>query len=218
MSKFIDLTGRRYGRLTVIERACREDKRRVYWVCRCDCGNYSFVSGDDLKSGNTKSCGCLNSEKLKAGINVKHGMCYTPLNGVWRAMKRRCYYKKDSRYENYGGRGITVCDEWKDDFQAFYNWAMTNGYREGLSIDRIDVNGNYEPVNCRWATDKEQANNTRSNHFLTYNGETHTISEWAEIVGMKRDTLKRRIYSGWTIEKALTEPVKQRSADKAVNK
>ena len=217
MSKMIDLTGQKFGRLTVVDRACNDAKAQACWICKCECGEYSVVRGADLRSGNTKSCGCLNAEKLKAG-NVKHGMCYTPLNGVWRAMKRRCYYEKEIGYHRYGGRGITVCDEWKDDFQAFYDWSIANGYREGLSLDRIDVNGNYEPGNCRWATDKEQANNTRNNHLLTYNGETHTISEWAEIVGMKRDTLKKRIYYGWPIEKALTEPVKQRSAIKAVNK
>ena len=218
MTKMIDLTGQRFGRLTVVKRAVNTKNGKAQWVCKCDCGNYNVVQSYDLRSGNTKSCGCLNAERLKAGINVKHGMCYTPLNNVWRAMKRRCYYKKDSRYESYGARGVTVCMEWLNDFQAFYDWAMANGYQEGLSIDRIDVNGNYEPGNCRWATDKEQANNTRNNHFLTYNGETHTIAEWAEIVGMKRDTLKKRIYYGWPIEKALTEPVKQSNADKAVNK
>lgn len=218
MGKFIDLTGQRFGRLTVIERACPENKRRVYWVCRCDCGNYSVVAGDGLKSGGTKSCGCLEKENLeRIGKMSKHGMSKSKLHRVWRTMKSRCYNTRNEKYNRYGGRGITVCGEWLE-FEPFMQWAFENGYADGLTIERIDNDKPYCPENCRWATNKEQANNKSTSHFLTYNGETHTIAEWAEIVGMKRDTLKRRIYYGWSIEKALTEPVKQRSAIKAVNK
>lgn len=220
MGRFIDLTGRRFGRLTVIERACHEDKRRVYWVCRCDCGNYSIVAGDDLKSGGTSSCGCLERENLERISKMSvHGMSKSKLHRVWRMMKDRCSNTKNKKYRIYGGRGIAVCEEWLNDFQTFYDWSMDNGYMEGLSIDRIDVNGNYCPENCRWATPKQQSNNTRNNHFLHHNGEAHTISEWAEITGIERCTISARINRyGWPIEKALTEPVKQRSAIKAVNK
>lgn len=219
MVKMIDLTGKRFGRLTVIEQSSSTERGLARWLCKCDCGNYCVSAGVDLRRGHVKSCGCLQKEQAKA-VKTKHGLRYTKLNGIWKSMKKRCHNENELSYSNYGGRGITVCDEWKEDFQAFYDWAMANGYRNGLSIDRIDVNGNYCPENCRWATRKEQNNNTRSNHLLTYNGETHTMSEWAEITGMGYGTLQSRINRyGWPIEKALTEPVRQyKSADKAVNK
>jgi hypothetical protein len=123
-------------------------------------------------------------------------------------MKDRCRYKTNDNYERYGGRGIRVCEEWLADYINFYNWAINNGYKEGLTLDRIDSNKNYEPDNCRWATYKEQANNTRRNNFITYNGETHTLTEWAEKLGIKRSTLNTRIHrQHWDIEKALTTPL-----------
>jgi hypothetical protein len=119
-------------------------------------------------------------------------------------MKDRCFNPKSSLYKNYGGRGITICKEWLENYQAFKNWAITNNYQEGLSIDRIDVNGNYEPSNCRWADAKTQNNNLRSNHLITFNNETHTLTQWAEIVGLNMGTLSQRIRKGWAVEKALT--------------
>ena len=131
-------------------------------------------------------------------------------------MKARCYYKKDSRYMDYGGRGITVCKEWLDSFQAFYDWAMANGYADDLTIDRIDVDGNYEPSNCRWATRKQQGNNKRSNVLITYGEETHTLAEWAEKVGIKRTTLVSRLFvNHWDIEKALFQPVRGKKPQSA---
>ena len=137
---------------------------------------------------------------------VKHGMAHTKIYRVYCRIKQRCYDKNVKEFKYYGGRGIEMCDEWRNDFMAFYTWAMANGYKEGLTIDRKDVNGNYEPSNCCWITQKEQNNNTRANHYITYNGETHTMAQWAEIKGLKLQTLANRLnIYGWDIERALNE-------------
>lgn len=200
--KLIDLTGQKFGRLTVIERTVSTNKN-VKWLC--ECGNEVSVFGIDLKSGKTQSCGCIHSEQL-AERNYKHGLSDTRQMRIWRGIKDRCYNIKNEAYPDYGGRGIIVCNEWLNDFQTFYDWAMQNGYADNLTIDRIDVNGNYEPCNCRWATRKEQNNNTRSNRYITFNGETHTMAEWAKIKSISYGALRQRLYRGWNIEKALNTP------------
>lgn len=202
MGAFRDITGQRFGRLTVQEMSPSKSNGQIMWVCRCDCGNIITVLGNDLKRGHTKSCGCFRKESTRTQ-NTKHGFRHTRIYKAWMNMKARCYILSSKDYKNYGGRGIAVCDEWRNDFKTFYDWSMANGYRDNLTIDRIDTNGGYCPENCRWVTLKTQANNTRRNHFVEYKGKRHTLSEWSEITGIKAGTLWYRVTHGWTAEKAL---------------
>lgn len=151
--------------------------------------------------------GTVNKNGDARGCFVTHGKSGTRVYGIWCDMKKRCYNPKNKRYSRYGGRGISVCEEWKENFQMFYEWAMANGYTDELTIDRINVNGNYEPSNCRWVTVKEQQRNTSRNRFITVNGVTRTVSEWAEITGIHRDVIKDRLNKlHWTEEEAVTIP------------
>ena len=140
-----------------------------------------------------------------------HRMSNTRLHQIWRGMKRRCNSTTYDGYKYYGGRGIKVCEEWRNSFQAFYDWSISNGYTDELTIDRINVNGNYEPSNCRWTTMKVQANNRTDNHVVTINGQSKTLTEWADVYGIKQDTMYHRINRGWTAERALTTPVRKRT-------
>lgn len=180
------------------------NKSRGKWELKCECGNTGLAKTYQLTSGKSTRCTkCRN--KVVGEKNSTHRLTRTKLYGVWNGMKQRCGNPNTEKYRIYGARGICVCDEWKNDFMAFYNWAMDNGYSEELSIDRINVNGNYEPKNCRWISLKAQANNTRTNHKVTFNNETHTLTEWAEITGIKQPTIRFRLKSGWNVERALTE-------------
>ena len=201
-SRIQDLTGRTYGRLTVITRAHNTKGGLPQWLCKCECGEETIVRGDYLRSGITKSCGCYRKERVREN-RTTHGQYRTKLYRVWARMKTRCLLETADNYESYGGRGITICDEWREDFQNFFDWAMSHGYKEGLTIDRIDNDGNYEPANCRWATHKQQGNNTRKTIHLTIGEETHTISEWADITGLDRGTIYRRFKSCWPTDKIL---------------
>lgn len=211
MRKLIDLTGQRFGRLTVIGRSSTGKCHNVYWDCQCSCGKKVTVRGDHLREGTIKSCGCLVLE-ISSEKATTHGKSHSRLYNTWLFMRRRCGNCNDQAYPRYGGRGIEVCDEWKANFQSFYDWAISNGYRPELSIDRIDNDKGYSPENCRWATSSEQARNRRSNHLITFAGETHSMIEWAEIVDIPLNVLCLRIVRyGWPIWRALTEPLHKRN-------
>ncbi len=209
MGTRIDMTGRKIGELTVIsyEYTIRRGHCSIaYWKCKCSCGNEKIVAGTELRAGRTRTCGGTVHRKE---WQKKHGLTNSRIHQIWTAMKQRCYNQNADNYNRYGGKGVTVCDEWKENFQAFYDWAMANGYRDDLTIDRIDSNGDYEPSNCKWSTNLEQANNKRCNINITYNGETHTIAEWSRITKIPYGTLRRRIVDAkWDIETALTTKTK----------
>lgn len=198
----INMIGNKFGRLTVIEETNKRKDRRIVYKCICDCGNITYVTGKNLRNGNTKSCGCLSVDKFKQR-SIKHGKTNTKLFRVWCDMRRRCYNPNRSDYPRYGGRGIAVCSEWKDDFQAFYDWSMANGYAEGLEIDRENNNRNYEPSNCRWITHSENCNNRSTNVLLTYNGKTQNMTQWAKELNISYATIKHRHAKGWKDKECL---------------
>lgn len=208
-----DLTGMKFGRLTVLcraeDRVYKDGRKRIAWNCRCDCGNTKEVLGENLKSGYTKSCGCLQKEKA-AMAQLKHGEADSRLYNVWSAIKRRCFNSTVPEYHRYGGRGITMCNEWLD-YEVFSNWARANGYRDDAprgecTIDRIDNNGDYCPDNCRWVNQQDQMNNVSYNHYVTYNGENHTVAEWSRIYNIPYTRLLQRLNRyKMTPEKALSK-------------
>ena len=191
---------------------------KPYWLCECDCGKEKIICEYNFTSGATQSCGCKKRNqitKMNKG-NIKHGQRNTRLYKIWCGMKYRCYNPNSDEYGIYGGRGIVICDEWKEDFQSFYNWAISNGYKYDLTIDRIDVNGNYEPSNCRWVTMKTQENNKRNNRIIEYKNKKQTISQWADEIGIRKEIIYYRLNHGWSIEKTLTQPVKKHKKQRQI--
>lgn len=204
MKKLNDKIGQVFGRLTVIDAL---ENYRV--LVKCECGAIKDVYYYDLAYGKTVSCGCLSRENT-IKRSTTHNQSNNRIYMTWQDMRKRCYNPKNVGYHNYGGRGIKVCQEWQE-FLPFYNWSMNNGYKDNLTIDRIDVNGNYEPSNCRWITRKEQGFNRRNNHLLTFNGKTQTMKEWSIETGLHYDCIRGRINDyGWSVEKALTTPSRGR--------
>lgn len=186
-----DITGKRFSRLTVLDFDHMGSHGRAYWLCRCDCGNEIIVRRDGLLSGHTSSCGCYAKMAAIDAVTT-HGLSKDPIYTIWKAMRSRCRNNPGKQNHRYGGRGIKVCPEWED-FDNFYYWAINTGYAPGLSIDRIDNDGNYCPENCRWADGITQANNRSTCRYITYNGVTHTVAEWARLFGVHRETLQHRI-------------------------
>lgn len=199
-----DLTGKTFFRLTVVKPVTVN--RRTKWECKCSCGETKIVDGLELINGHVKSCGCLHKDAMaeRAKKSKTYGYTHHRLYACYYRMRHRCENAADGSYKRYGGRGIKVCDEWKNDIMAFINWGLENGYKEGLSIDRIDNDGDYSPENCRWADARQQSNNRHTNKYVSYNGETHTVSEWSRIIGISPLTLNARLSSGWNVEDALT--------------
>ena len=202
MPRLIDLTGQRFGRLVVVERVENSADGRARWLCRCDCGQSKTVLGEHLKKGRTKSCGCAKSESSSKRFK-KHGGRNSKLYRIWSNMKDRCNNPDCKVYSDYGGRGIKVCKEWIDDFSAFQKWALANGYKEGLTIDRKDNDKGYSPDNCRWTDRKIQGNNKRNCRYITYKGQRKTVAEWSDITGIPHDTLLYRLNHGWETESIL---------------
>jgi len=196
MTKRLELTGQKFGRLTVIRRVESNKKGNTQWLCLCDCSNETIAVGYTLKNGRKKSCGCLQRERTGKAATI-HGMYGTRLHKTWLGMKERCNNPNYKDYHNYGGRGITYQEEWEE-FQPFYDWAMSNGYSDKLTIDRIDVNGNYEPSNCRWADKKTQGNNTRVNRIITIDGVSKTLTQWSDETGVNFRTIWWRHNNGIT--------------------
>lgn len=202
MERKKDLTNKKFGRLKVISYEGNNKYRKALWLCRCDCGKTKIVLGSSLLNNSTKSCGCYNREKSKKNF-LKHNLSYSKLYKVWQGIKTRCYNNNFIYYCNYGGRGIKMCDEWKNDFVTFYDWALNNGYQEGLTIDRINNNDDYCPTNCRWTTREEQNNNMRKTILVEYKGKLRTITELANEFGLKRKELYYKLKKGWTIEQII---------------
>ena len=214
MGKKIDLNGQTFGRLKVIRKAGVNKRRETIWECLCSCGKTTTAKTYQLRSGSKRSCGCLSVEKSRERRTV-HGEWGTRLHQLWKGMKARCYNPNHASYKNYGGRGIKVCSEWKDNFISFKEFMLSIGYDQELptgvqTIERIDVNGNYEPSNCTLATKKEQNTNKRNNHKATYKGETKTIAEFAEKYGQDVENILNRINNyGYSIEEAIEKLVRK---------
>lgn len=199
-----DISGQKFGRLTAVKPVGRCPHRQTIWECRCECGETTQVIVSSLKSGNTRSCGCLQREAAKEVCSTRHGVTDHRLYRTWRHMRSRCMNPRDKSFANYGGRGITV--DWTT-YREFKEWAFTNGYRSDLSIDRIDNNGPYAPWNCRWVTKIVQANNTRSNRFIELCGQRMTVAEASRMYDIPYSRLLRRVKSGIPPEVAISAPV-----------
>ena len=199
------MIGQTFGRLTVINNPNITKGGKRYWECECSCGRVILVPTGNLKSGNSSQCRACGNKNRKTKPR-KHGETKTRLYRIWTSMKSRCSNPVTINFHRYGGRGIKVCDEWEKSYESFRDWALSSGYSDNLSLDRVDNDGDYEPDNCRWATRKEQGENMYTAQLITFNGETHCLAGWARKLGFSKSTLTARINRyGWPIERALTE-------------
>lgn len=206
MGTLIDMTGKKFGRLTVLKRGPNTRAGKVAWECLCECGAHTIVDSSSLVSGNTRSCGCLRNDLIEQRMKEKG---YTSnerraLKDVWRMMLKRCENPACNSYHNYGARGIKVCPEWHSQ-AAFRDWAIHNGYQKGLDLDRVDNNGNYEPSNCRWVTRAENMNNTRKTIFLEYQGQLLPIADIAKLIGVTKGCLYQRLTAGVSEDRIFTK-------------
>lgn len=209
MKNYDYLLGQKQNALTAVDIVIRpslkkQGQNQTVIKCLCDCGNTTYLLPYQFIRQDIKSCGCYRS---RTPYNATHKQSRTPLYHIWETMRLRCSAPNNQKYYMYGARGIKVCDEWQNDFIAFQEWALNNGWRKGLSIDRIDNNKGYAPDNCRWVTRKVQQRNTRRNIFITYQGKTQTLVEWCEELNLNYKTINNRISSGWDKVRALTEPI-----------
>lgn len=201
--------GKKYGHLTALSFSHINKKGHQMWWFECDCKDHTKkqIVASFVLTGHTTSCGCRANDGHN---NYRHGLCRDRIYRIYHHMIERCYKPSCKEYKNYGERGVKVCDEWRESFLAFNKWAIENGYKDNLTIDRIDVNGNYEPSNCRWTTQKIQQNNRRNNHIITIDGVSHTISEWGEITGVGCDNIYARLKLGWDEKRAVFQKVKRK--------
>lgn len=205
MSNLIDLTGKTFGYWTVIEYIGNSK-----WICKCKCGNEQVVGGAFLRKGESKSCGCFRSEYAKNRFST-HNLSKTRLYNIWSGIKKRCYNKNNPKYKNYGLLGVSVCKEWLDHFDMFYNWAINNGYDDTLTIERIDVSGNYEPKNCKWLTKKEQSYNKRNTISICYNGTQIPLAKLCKELNLNYNTIKCRIFDyNYSVKDAIEKPIRKR--------
>ena len=196
MSSFIDLTGKRFGKLVCIKYAPEKRKKTISkWYCKCDCGEFATIDTSNLKLGHTKSCGCL--------IGYRHGESGTRLYHIWASMKSRVNNKNNSSYKNYGERGIAICDEWQTSYKCFRNWAIDNGYRDDLTLERIDNDGKYEPKNCTWITKSQQSDNRRNAIRIKYKGKIYSLKEFAKSFALSHDFVRGRHKNGFSPEEII---------------
>ena len=217
MPRYINITGEKYGKLTAIERIGRHKYGGALWLFKCDCGKDRIADSSSVRTGRILSCGCAAREAsvknwkifcdAANSARLTHGLSGKRVYDIWRSMVSRCHNPKNIGWKNYGSRGITVCDEWRNDPKVFAEWALSNGYHDDLSIDRISNNMGYSPNNCRWISSKEQCNNRRSNRLVTIGDETKTVQQWAEQFNIDKTTLRYRLNHGWDTTKALSTKV-----------
>lgn len=210
MSRFIDIAGKKYNNLTVLSFYDMKDNK-ARWLCQCDCGNKVIVASVCLRNGNTKSCGCLRHNKK---YDEKTAKIIKRLQYIFYQMKQRCYDKNNPAYKHYGERGIKICKEWLENINTFEEWAINNGYKHDLTIERINVNGNYEPSNCKWVTKTQQGYNKTNSILCTIKGETKCLSEWCKIYKKDYFLVRSRLKRGIDIEEALTRPIDVKKRNK----